>query len=227
VSEPIDNEQLAVAGGALVSGLDAGRMKRVLSLGRVVRFASGATIFAADAEADALYVILVGRVKVYKVSIPGEDQILHLYGPAESFGTGAVLAGGRYPAWAQAVEPVQVLRFSREAIRRALAFNPDLALGMMAGLSSKLQEFAALIEQLSLKDVPGRLAAVLLDAAQEADAATFTLRQMRRQLAAQIGTVPKTLSRALAKLTAAGLIRVKGRRVTVRDARGLRTLTEG
>jgi len=92
---------------------------------------------------------------------------------------------------------------------------------MMAVLSAKLREFAAHIEGLTLKSAPARLAAALERLSAEAGDRTFRLKQTKRQLAAQLGTRPETLSRALADLKRRGIVQVAGPRITILDAERL------
>ena len=188
---------------------------------------AGTQVLSPSQRADAFYVILAGRVKVYKLSASGDEQILHLYGPGRAFGEAAMWAGGRYPAYAQTLSDAVLLAVGRAALKRLTAANPDLALAMLAGMSAKLREFTELIERLSLKDVPARLAGVLLDLPAKPGTNTVVLRQTKRQLAAQIAAVPETLSRALAKLKAAGLIEVDGPHITILDTDALTDLADG
>ena len=187
---------------------------------------AGTIVFAPTQRAERFYVVLTGRVKLYKLSPKGDEQILHLYGAGNSFAEAAVLGGGDYPAFAEVVEDAALLAVGRSVLGEAIAANPELAMGMLAGLSAKLREFNRLIEELSLKDVPARLAAALLRRAEEAGSGGFRLGQTKRQLAAQIGTVAETLSRALKKLKQEGLIDVRGSHVTILDRDGLRHVAE-
>ncbi len=226
--EPSESQRLDVLGRcAVFSSLDEAARRSVLRAGRTRRVKPGAVIFSSRQRAEAFYAILAGRVKVYKLSPRGDEQILHLYGAGETFGEAAVLSGGRYPAFAEAVEPALLLELRRVDLRRMLAARADLGMGMLAGLSAKLHEFAATIEDLSLKEVPARLAGALLAAADAAGADRFRLPQTKRQLAAQLGTVAETLSRALAKLKAAGFIDVKGAQITILDRPALRGIAAG
>jgi len=195
-------------------------------LGRfqTIRRPAGTILFTPTDRAERLFAVRAGRVKLYKLSATGNEQILHLYGPGHSFAEAAVLAGGMYPAFAKALDDVTLLVVTRRELRQAIADNPDLAMGMLAGLSAKLHEFNRLIEELSLKDAPARLAGVLLRLAERAGGATVYLQQTRRELAGQIGTAAETLSRALGKLKDAGLIEVRGRRITLLDADALAEL---
>jgi CRP-like cAMP-binding protein len=209
---------------AMFSALDAEAAEALLRAWPTVRRPAGAQVFAPGEPAERFYVVLAGRVKVFQLSPRGDEQILHLYGPGAAFAEAAVLAGGSYPAFAEAVEDSMLLVVGRAALRDAIRANPELAMGILAGLSAKLHEFNRLIEELSLKEVPARLAGVLLRLAGEAGGRTVRLKQSKRQLAAQIGTVAETLSRALGKLKAAGLIRVRGAEITILDPEGLEEL---
>jgi CRP/FNR family transcriptional regulator len=92
-------------------------------------------------------------------------------------------------------------------------------------MSGKLREFNRLIEDLSLKSVPARLAGLLLRLSGGAD--SFDLPRTKRELAGQIGTIPETFSRALGKLKSARLVAVAGKRVTILDRAGLTAAAEG
>jgi len=222
-----DDHLVALRATPLFAALDETSLASLAGRCRVLLFAAGRVVFLAGQEADRFYVVLRGRVKVFQVSAKGDEQILHLYGPGKSFAEAAMWSGGTFPAAAQAVEDTRLLEVSRKALREAIEANVDLAMGMLAGLSGKLREFTVLIEDLSLRDVPARAARALLAEADRAGADEFQLRQTKRELAGQIGTAAETLSRALAKLKAAGVISVKGSRITLHDPAALRALAEG
>jgi len=199
-------------------------LRALLEACRTIDFRAGQQVFRATGKAEGFYVILSGRVKVYKLSPRGEEQILHLYGPGETFAEAAMWAVARYPAHAEVVADAKLLAVSRSALKKAIARNAELALNMMAGLSAKLMEFNELIEQLSLREAPARLGRALLELSRQAGAETIRLEQTKRQLAAQIGTAAETLSRTLRRLSASGLIRVRGREITILDREGLELL---
>ena len=210
----------------LFAALDDAAAGELLRRFQTIRRPAGTILFAPTDRAERLFAVEAGRVKLYKLSAKGDEQILHLYGPGHSFAEAAVLAGGTYPAFAEALDDVTLLVVTRRELREAIAGNPELAMGMLAGLSAKLHEFNRLIEELSLKEVPARLAGVLLRLSERAGGCTVRLEQTRRELAGQIGTVAETLSRALGKLKDAGLIEVRGRRITLLDADALAELAE-
>ncbi len=210
----------------LFSAVRAKDLEGLLAACRIQAAAAGSEILSPAERADRFFLILTGRVKVFQLSARGDEQILHLYGPGETFGEAAMWTSGRYPAYAECAEESTLLVIGRDALQEAIRANPGLAVAMLAGMSRKLHEFTQLIERLSLKDVSARLAEMLLHLAPDAPHDTVVLRQSKRELAAQIGTVAETLSRALAKFRAMGLIEVDGRRIRILDREGLRNLAD-
>jgi CRP/FNR family transcriptional regulator, dissimilatory nitrate respiration regulator len=181
----------------------------------------GQLIFSAGDKPVQFYLILSGNVKLYLISHRGDEQILHTYGPGDSFGEAAIWTSIPYPAHAEAQRETALLIITNDYLKTAIAKNPEFAFGMLAGLSKKLREFNKLIEQLSLQEVPERLAGVLLEMSERAGAKEFQLGQTKRELAARIGTVAETLSRAFRKLKQAGLIEVDGATIRILDRQGL------
>ena len=100
-------------------------------------------------------------------------------------------------------------------------------MNMLAILSQRLKYFTRLIEDLSLKEVPQRLAAYLVFLARRERSDQVTLGISRGQLASLLGTIPETLSRIIAKMTGRGLIAVSGRKVSILDTENLELLANG
>ena len=210
-----------LAGIPLFSGLLQAQYEALSRISLKRSFLKGARIFSEGDEGTGFYVVAGGRVKIFKVSVEGKEQILHLCGPGETFGEVSVFTGQGFPADAVAALPSTVLFFPRAAFISLIRQDPALALNMMAQLSKRLREFAGLIEDLSLKEVPGRLAKYLLYLGGRDGNNAVTLDVSKGQLAALLGTIPETLSRILTKLNRQGLIRSRGAQIRILDRRGL------
>jgi CRP/FNR family transcriptional regulator len=192
------------------------------------KYSRGKVIFTEGEEATGLYVLHIGRVKIYKLSSEGKEQILHIFGPGEPFGEVAVFAGGQFPAYAEALEVSETLFFPRKKIVELLTKDPSMAMNMLAMLSKRLKYFTQLVENLSLKEVPQRLAAYLLVLATIKDKRdTVELDIAKGQLASLLGTIPETLSRILSKMTIQGYIEVEGRQIKLLDRRSLENISMG
>jgi CRP-like cAMP-binding protein len=192
------------------------------------KYSRGKVIFTEGEEAAGLYVLHAGRVKIYKLSSEGKEQILHIFGPGEPFGEVAVFAGGQFPAYAEALEVSETLFFPRKKIVELLTKDPSMAMNMLAMLSKRLKYFTQLVENLSLKEVPQRLAAYLLVLATMKDKRdTVELDIAKGQLASLLGTIPETLSRILNKMTIQGYIEVEGRQIKLLDRQSLENISMG
>ncbi len=188
-------------------------------------FMRGEVIFSDGDEGRGFYVVHTGRIKIFKLSPDGKEQILHILGPGEPFGEAVVFAGQSFPAHAQAMTKSGVFFFPRLAFVDLIRKNPALALNMLGSLSRRLRKFALLIEDLSLKEVPGRLAAYLLylsDSAQQAPVVRLEI--PKSQLASLLGTIPETLSRILAKMNKQGFVSSRGAMIQILDRHGLSEL---
>lgn len=211
----------------LFRGLSRAQLIALDGIVREKNFRKDELIFSEGDEGDGFYVILQGRVKVFKVSADGKEHILHIFTPGQTFGEVPVFAGEHFPASAEAIHETRALFFPRSAFVALLEKNPSLSLKLLADLSVKLRQFAVQIENLSLKEIPARLATYLLVLAEEQgrdDQVTLSI--SKGQLASLLGTIPETLSRILAKLSSQQLIQVEGRKIVLVDAEGLKDLAQ-
>ena len=195
---------------------------------RVKKIARNQFIFNEGDDGIGFYIIVTGRVKIYKMSPEGKEQILHILGPGEPFAEVAVFSGAHYPANAETLDDSSLYFFPKQDFIKLISRNPSLAMNMLAALSIRLKQFSHMIEALSLKEVPGRLAAHLLYlSAQNNDANDLELDIAKAQLASLLGTIPETLSRIFNKMNKQGLIESKGPAITILDRQGLEELATG
>ncbi|MBU2620965.1 MAG: Crp/Fnr family transcriptional regulator, partial [Proteobacteria bacterium] len=152
---------------------------------------------------------------------------LHIFGTGEPFGEVPVFTGQPFPANAEAIAKSRILFFPRADFVELITGNPSLALNMLAVLSMRLRQFTVQIENLSLKEVPGRLASYLIYLAEEQGKEdSVRLSISKNQLASLLGTIPETLSRIFSKMTDMKLIEVEGRNIRLLDRSGLIYLAE-
>lgn len=217
-----------LAGAPLFSGLPGGDLDELARIVAEKRFGKGETIFHEGEEGAGFYVVITGMVRVFKLSYEGKEQILHVFGPGEPIGEVPVFAGQSFPANAQALMDSTLLFISRADFIDLIKRHPTLALNMLALLSKRLRRFTRLVEDLSLKEVPARLAAYLLSLDEGSDSpGRVRLEITKGHLAALLGTIPETLSRILSKMGRKGLIETEGPFITILDPDGLEELAQG
>lgn len=191
-------------------------------------FSRGENIFLEGDAAAGFYILTKGRVKVYKLSADGKEQILHIAGVKELLGAVSAFAGSPYPAHADALEKTKAFFFPRKDFQKMIQEEPSIVMNMMANLSMRLQHFTRMIEDLSLKEVPGRLAAYLLYlSSQSADSSNVEIDISKGQLASLLGTIPETLSRILRRMNEKGILEVHGRKVKLMNKKLLNDIVNG
>jgi CRP/FNR family transcriptional regulator len=178
----------------------------------------GAYLFHEGDPSHGFYIVQTGAINVHRVNAAGKEQVIHVFRTGESFAEASLATERGYPADARAVEPSQVLLVQKAGFLALLKRQPELALRMLASMSSHLRVLVGQIEDLTMKDVETRLANWLVKRCPNPDAqkpVTIELTITKRVLAAELGTVSETFSRTLAKFREQGLVAVKGRALTV------------
>jgi len=198
----------------LFSGLRDAGLRDFARAAVVKKYERGQIVFKAQDPADRFLLVVSGCVKVYALSPDGREHVLHVVSPPGLVAESAVFAEGTYPAWAQATENSEVAIFFRERFVQLIQRDPEFALQCIAGLSRRLREFVAKIEDLSLRDVTARLAGYLL---QNAKDGRCVLPVRKTVLAAHLGTVAEPLSRSLRKLKDAGILREEKSAIFILD----------
>lgn len=161
----------------------------------------GDVIFCDGDEGSGFYLVAAGGVSVYKLSPEGKEQILHIVKEGETIGAAPVFSGKSFPANAIAISKSHLLFFERGKFIRLITGKPDLTMNILALLSARLREFTIQVENLSLKEIPGRLASYLLYLSQEqGNRDLVKLNISKVQLANFLGTGPESLSRALGNM---------------------------
>lgn len=210
----------------LFKGLPGEAIEDIAKIGIVKKFGSRETVFMEEYPAEGFHIVVKGRVKIFKLSSEGREQILHIFDPGEPFGEAAVFANAKFPANAMAMEKTETFYIPRDSFVLLLKQDPSLALNLLAILSRRLMNFAGMIGDLSLKEVPGRLATYLLILRDRQNAAgSVRLDMPKTQLASLLGTIPETLSRIFARMQKQGILIVQGPEIKFLDIDGLEEIS--
>lgn len=207
-------------------GLPLGELAALARRSLVRAFTKGETVFEEGAPAPGLWVVLDGRVKLVRVSPRGREQVLHAESSGATLGEVPLFDGGGYVATAVAAEPSRLLFVPRVALLDLCRRRPEVALGVIRVLARRVRAFAALIEDLALRDVTARLAHFLLAEARRSGSGEVQLPGTRDEVAARLGTVRELVSRSLSRLRSRGLIELGRRRVRLRDPRALAAIAD-
>ncbi len=205
-----------------LSGLDEATLKALARVAVRRRYDAGQMIFVEGEPCAGLFIVERGRVKIFKLSPGGREQILHIFGAGEGFNDVAVLDGGPNPVNVMALEPTSVLVIDRPSMVDLLERYPALSRAVIENLASRARHLVSLVEDLSLRTVVGRLAKLLLErASDEVDLERFPQGLTHAQMAARLGTVREVITRSLHKLEDEGIIKIERHRITILDREAL------
>lgn len=214
----------------LFSGLGDQAIEALASRAVFRELPRGRTLFRRGQPCEGLYVVVRGRVVVYRATPAGKEQVLHVEGPGRPVAELPLFDGGPYPASARAAEPSRVLFLPRDAFQWLYQDNPEIADAVIRHLGRRLRRMVQLVERVTLKGVRARVAAALLDYAEAAgerrDGGSFELPRTQEALAAELATTRESVSRALSRLQREGIIVRRGARIVVRSVARLEAVAD-
>jgi CRP/FNR family transcriptional regulator len=182
-------------------------------------YPAGQIVLLEGAASSVLYVVQAGRLKLFKTSPKGREQVLRLLRPGDMFNEVAVFDEGPNPASAQAIEDCTLYLLRRRDLVRFVAERPGIALAITRTFARRLREALALVEDLAFRDVTSRLAKILLEGP-DGQAPRVT----QELLAAMAGSRREVVGRALKTLSQEGAVRLERGRIHVRDRVALERL---
>src|SRR5512137_554804 len=223
-----DNESPSALAGIrahhLLAGLSPPQLQRMMSTAQLIVAESGQLLFDRGQPAKHFYVVIDGQVNLVLYSKAGEEKIVDILGPGQSFAEAVMfMAGPLYPVSAVAAGTSRIARFSSTEYIGLLRESPETCLRMLGHLSQRLHMRIREIEYLTLESASHRLVR-LIESRLPPDATSpceVILQESRQELASRLSMKPETLSRILRHLSDAGAIAVQGRVVQVPDRKKL------
>lgn len=190
-------------------------------MAREKSYPKGSVILFEDDPGDSLFVVRDGRVKVVLVAEDGREVILGILGVGEHFGELSLIDDQPRSAHVVAMEDSTLLVLRRDDFRRRVEQSPLVAWALLVELSRRLRRADDKIGSLVLLDVPGRIARVILDAAEEGGKDEIEKPLTHQTIAHVIGASRETVSRAMREFVESGWISTERRRIKITDRAAL------
>ena len=206
-------------------GLDARSIADLANASRVISVVKGDDVFLEGEGCRGMFLLLTGTVKVYRSGASGREQIIAVEQAGAVIAELPLMDGQAYPASCAALTDSSLLLVPRDAFEEILRRKPELALGVLRVLGERLRHLVALVDELSLLEVPQRLAKYLLEVSGRRGP-EFTLSLSNQEIANRLGTVREIVSRNLHRFEQQGSISIEGRRIRILDEQALRDLIE-
>ena len=215
----------------LFADLASAELAALGALLRRRRCGRGEVLFTAGDPGNSLYIIEAGRVKIALTSLEGKEVILTVLGPAEFFGDLALLDGEPRSADAIAIEPCELLLLPRDDFLTFIDTHPTVAKKLFAVLSRRLRRNAQLLQDAAFLDIPGRLARLIAQLAEqegrpEGEAFVISSQLTQSDLAGMIGATRESVNKWLRSFERKGLLRSERGRMVVFHVERLRECTE-
>jgi CRP-like cAMP-binding protein len=182
-------------------------------------YPAGQIVLLEGAASSVLYVVQDGRLKLFKTSVRGREQVLRLLRPGDMFNEVAVFDEGPNPASAQTIEDCTLYLLRRRDLLRFVAERPSIAQAIIRTFARGLRDAMALVEDLAFRDVTSRLARILLGG-QNGGSPRLT----QELLAAMAGSRREVVGRALKALSQEGAVKLERGRIHVLDRTALERL---
>jgi CRP-like cAMP-binding protein len=194
---------------------------------RELRVQRGDILFQKGDPTRGFYIVVYGQVKLLFVTPNGDEKVIEIMGPGQSFGEALMFMEKPYIVTAHALADSMLLHVSSEVVFEEIDRDPKFARRMIAGLSRRLHHLISDVESYSLRSATQRVIGYLLQPDHDDDEAhgrtVVTLPASKSVIASRLNITPEHFSRILHELTEAQLIEVTGRTVRILDMEKLRT----
>lgn len=207
----------------LFSGMRDETLAHFAEKSPIKHYEKGAELFAMGDPASAFFFIINGWIKLYRVSREGEESIINVFAPGETFAEAAVFGPmQRYPVNAQAVEETTLLEIPRNLFVEQIRADSDFALSILGAISAKQRYLIQQIEQLTVREAPQRIGAFLLRLCPAGNGKNVevSLPYDKSLIARRLNIQPETFSRAFKKLEPHG-VTLKGRVAVIENIESL------
>jgi CRP-like cAMP-binding protein len=227
---PVDRLLPELRRAPLFAEMDERHLRELAAGAQALRLEAGETLFRHGDPAERFFYLREGLIKLFRLSPDGDEKIIELIKPGETFAEAVMFMGtrGRYPVNAEAVNESRLLAFDQKMFLGLLRGSPEACFGLLASMSRRLHMLVNQIESLTLQNATYRLVAYLLEQIPRDVTASpeVVLTTPKGVIASRLAIQPETLSRILARLRQGGLIEVHGNHITVRNVEALRKVVQ-
>jgi CRP-like cAMP-binding protein len=207
----------------LFTDMQPPELQRLADGSQLRRMARGDTVFHVGQSCEEFHVTVIGQVKLFALSPSGQEKVIELIGPGNSFAEAFMFVGKPYMINAQALTDTLLLSVGKKAVLEEITRDPRFALRMLAGISRRLHGLVHDVQGYALHSGLQRVIGYLLRDQSECDSTSITvsLPVSKGTIASRLSLTPEYFSRVLHELEASGLIEIDKREIRIPDAKRL------
>ena len=194
--------------------LEEHQMNEIMMTTNSVSYKRGEIIYQAGDKSDSLYIVNRGKIRIYRLSESGKEQLVRILNPGDFTGELALFNEALHESFAEAMEETQVCMIKRSDLQEFLLKYPSISLKILAEFSNRLEQSEKQTTRFATEKVDARIALFLVECLPDGgQSQEIKLPMSRKDLASYLGTTPETISRRLADFEAAGLIKQKPHKI--------------
>ena len=219
--------QEALTESHLFSALNEAQLERVRRHAHITDMVEGESLFFQGDQATSFYLVLSGRIKLFRVSPDGKEKVVEIMESGVSFAEALMFMDeANYPVTATALSPSRVVVINARDFKSMLAESIETCFLLMGNMSFRLRSLIREIDALSLDTGTVRTVAYLLQQA-PVDSESFELKVAKSVIASRLSVKPETFSRILKHLHESEIVSIDGRRVTIHDRDAMMGICSG
>ncbi|HMK55063.1 MAG TPA: Crp/Fnr family transcriptional regulator [Dissulfurispiraceae bacterium] len=214
----------------LFSGLSNEEIAEIGSCVERRSFGKKDIIFSEGDPSNWFYILVLGKVKITKLSHDGKEIIIELISSGDFFGGFAVLKGFPYPANAVAMEDCDTVRISRHNLLAIIERFPNFMYDITANLGERVREFSDTLKNIALERVESRIASLLLKLAEktgertDSGAVEIAMKLTKQDIAEMVGTTVETSIRVMSRFKKSRFLREADGRIVITDLKSLKKI---
>ncbi|MCQ6273479.1 Crp/Fnr family transcriptional regulator [Bacillus sp. V3B] len=198
-------------------------MNEIMVTAQSVSYKKEDMIYHAGDQSDSLYIVNKGKIKIYRLSESGKEQLVRILNPGDFTGELALFNESLHESYAEALMNTQVCLIKRSDLQAFLIKYPSISLKILAEFSNRLEQSEKQTTRFATEKVETRLALFLAECVDGEDQTNeIELPMSKKDLASYLGTTPETISRKLSDLEDEGYIKQKiNKKIEIVDLDGL------
>ncbi|MGI6731652.1 MAG: Crp/Fnr family transcriptional regulator [Anaerovoracaceae bacterium] len=202
--------------------LEPEQMQEIMGVIKDRFYEKGEILYGDGDPSDSLYIVRSGKIRIYRLSESGKEQLVRILTPGDFTGELALFRKSIHTSFAEAMVKTEVCMITRSDLQEFLLKYPSISLRILAEFSNRLDEAETQTTRFATEKVEARIAFFLAECIEEQESSEITLPMAKKDLASYLGTTPETISRKLAELEDSGYIRQNsGRKIEILDLEGL------
>lgn len=211
----------------LFSALAESDLHCLASGAQCLQLTHGQALFQEGVAANHYFLVLQGKIEVFRYSLDGEDRVFSVFGAQQLVAIAAMfMAHGRYPMNARCQDDARVIRLAKQPLMDVCLRNATLGLQILRLMGATVYQHVNEVEWLTTSSAPQRLALYLMRLCEQ-QGSSIELPLSQRQLASRLGVRAETLSRLLSDWQAHGHVLGRGREWKIQNHQYLKQLTDG